>query len=155
MIICDTGPLVAALNADDKQHVRCRDLLLHGRRPLIVPAPVLTEVCYLAGSRLGSNVEAAFLQSLATRELILEPTTARDLARMAALVRTYGDFPLGTVDASVIAVAERLNATTIATLDHRHFRAVRPNHCDAFDLVPPRPVTAIRLDSSPRRRQLR
>lgn len=30
---------------------------------------------------------------------------------MADLVRWYADFPLGTADASVIAVAERLGAT--------------------------------------------
>jgi hypothetical protein len=55
---------------------------------------------------------------------------------MAELVEIYGDFPLGTTDASVIAVAERLNITEVATLDHRHFAAVRPAHCDAFSLLP-------------------
>jgi predicted nucleic acid-binding protein len=48
----------------------------------------------------------------------------------------YADFPLGTTDASVIAVAERLGATEIATLDHRHFRAVRPTHIASFTLLP-------------------
>jgi len=36
------------------------------------------------------------------------PLTAADLDRMAEVVETYGDFPLGLVDAPVIAVAERL-----------------------------------------------
>jgi hypothetical protein len=45
---------------------------------------------------------------------------------MAALVRQYHNFPLGAVDAAVVAVAERLAAVRIATLDHRHFRAVTP-----------------------------
>jgi hypothetical protein len=51
-------------------------------------------------------------------------------------VRQYADFPLGTADASVIAVPERLSATHVATIDHRHFRAVRPAHCAAFELLP-------------------
>jgi uncharacterized protein len=55
---------------------------------------------------------------------------------MADLVRTYADFPLGAADASVVAVAERLKANRIATLDHRHFQAVRPAHCPAFELLP-------------------
>jgi predicted nucleic acid-binding protein len=55
---------------------------------------------------------------------------------MAELVRQYADFPLGSADASVIAVAERLGATTIATIDLRHFRAVKPAHCAAFELLP-------------------
>lgn len=136
MIVCDTGPLVAVLNADDKHHDACRSLLESEPGPLIVPAPILTEVCYLAASRLGPQAEAAFLESLASGELHLEATTTGDLARMAQLVRTYADFPLGAADASVIAVAERLDVTQIATIDHRHFRVVRPRHCDAFDLLP-------------------
>jgi uncharacterized protein len=126
VIICDTGPLVAVLNSEDKYHNACRHLLEHERGLLIVPAPVLTEVCYLAATRLGAAAEAALLDALANGELQLEGTTTGDLARMAELVRIYADFPLGAVDASVIAVAERLGATRIATIDHRHFRAVRP-----------------------------
>jgi predicted nucleic acid-binding protein len=52
------------------------------------------------------------------------------------LVEQYGDFPLGGIDASVIALAERLEVDTIATLDERHFRAVRPKHRRAFRIVP-------------------
>ena len=136
MIICDTGPLVAALNADDKHHESCRRLLLQTAGQLVVPAPVLTEVCYLAATRLGPEIEATFLDALANGELELEPTTPADLARMAGLVRTYRDFPLGAVDASVVAVAERLDVIDIATIDHRHFRAVRPAHATAFNLLP-------------------
>jgi hypothetical protein len=33
-------------------------------------------------------------------------------------------------------VAERLGVTQVATLDHRHFRAVRPKHTDALTLLP-------------------
>lgn len=54
-----------------------------------------------------------------------------DLTRMAESVRRYAGFPLGAADASVVAVAERLKTARIVTLDHRHFRAVRPAHCDA------------------------
>jgi uncharacterized protein len=43
---------------------------------------------------------------------------------MAALVERYADLPLGGVDAAVVAVAERLNVTEIATLDRRHFSVV-------------------------------
>lgn len=59
-----------------------------------------------------------------------------DLDRMAELVEKYADFPLGLVDASVIAVAERLGADEIATLDRRHFSVVRPAHLQAFTLLP-------------------
>jgi uncharacterized protein len=59
-----------------------------------------------------------------------------DWARVNSLLRTYADLRLGVIDASVMAVAESLSATQIATLDHRHFTVVRPSHVPAFELLP-------------------
>ncbi|WP_225731951.1 MULTISPECIES: type II toxin-antitoxin system VapC family toxin [unclassified Nocardia] len=103
--------------------------------PLIVPATIVTEVCYML-SKLGSEIEARFLRSLEAEELRVEPHTPADYGRMADLVDKYGNFPLGAADASVVAVAERLGIARIATLDHRHFRQIAPKHCDGFELVP-------------------
>ena len=55
---------------------------------------------------------------------------------MAELVATHADLPLGTVDASVIAIAERTGTTTLLSLDRRHFSIVRPRHTTAFTLLP-------------------
>jgi uncharacterized protein len=51
-------------------------------------------------------------------------------------VASYRDLPLGTVDASIVAAAERLGITDVATVDRRHFGVVRPRHVDAFTLLP-------------------
>lgn len=59
-----------------------------------------------------------------------------DWDRIAELVDTYADLHLGGVDASLVAVAERLVATDVATLDRRHFSVVRPRHVQAFNLLP-------------------
>jgi predicted nucleic acid-binding protein len=55
---------------------------------------------------------------------------------MAELVDTYLDLPLGIVDAAVVAIAERLGLSEVATVDHRHFTVVRPRHVSAFTLLP-------------------
>ena len=136
MIIVDTGPLVAIADADDRDHERCLEALAQASRPLIVPAKVLAEVCYLLERELGSHAEAAFLRSFAAGSLTLSTVTVDDLDRMAVLVETYRDLPLGAVDDSVVAIAERLGITEIATLDRRHFTVVRPRHVDAFTLLP-------------------
>jgi uncharacterized protein len=60
----------------------------------------------------------------------------RDLDRMSELVVRYADFPLGTVDASVLAVAERFDVDRVATLDRRHFAAVKPEPVPALILLP-------------------
>jgi predicted nucleic acid-binding protein len=59
-----------------------------------------------------------------------------DWARIRELVTTYADLRLGGTDASVVTLAERLRATRIATLNHRHFTVVRPRYADAFELLP-------------------
>ncbi|GAB2853948.1 hypothetical protein GCM10027176_65810 [Actinoallomurus bryophytorum] len=58
-----------------------------------------------------------------------------DLARMAELVAQYSDLRLDPTDASVMAIAERLNVTQVATLDRRDFSVVRPRHAEAFSIV--------------------
>jgi predicted nucleic acid-binding protein len=47
------------------------------------------------------------------------------LAAAQAIHQRYRPLRLGLVDASVITVAERLRADAIATLDVKHFGAVR------------------------------
>jgi uncharacterized protein len=139
VILCDTGPLVAAAIRNDIDNHACNELFtgLHlAGRPILVPGPVIAEVGYLLQTRGGTQIEANFLRSLAEGTLShvgLEPV---DFARMAELVETYADFPLGTTDAAVIALAERLGLVEIATLDHRHFGVVRPRHVSVFTLLP-------------------
>ena len=103
--------------------------------PLIVPTLVITEVAYLVATRLGPDSEVRFLADLASGDLIPEPVAASDWLRIAELVSQYRDLPLGTVDASVIAAAERLGIYTIATLDRRHFTIVQAEH-GPLDLLP-------------------
>ena len=132
--VLDTGPIVAALNTTDRRHRDCARLLtsMAGRR--LLPRPVLTEVCWLL--ERWPDVEAAFLDETARGAFELIHLAPADLTRMAELVRHYADFPLGAVDASVLAVAERFGADRVATLDHRHFGAVKPAHVPALTLVP-------------------
>ncbi len=89
---------------------------------------VITEVAYLLATRLGAEAEVRFLGDLAEGNLIAEPVAASDWLRIAKLVAQYRGLPLGTVDASVVAAAERLNVTEVATLDRRHFTVVQPAH---------------------------
>jgi hypothetical protein len=101
-----------------------------------VPVLVIAEVTYLVGTRLGPEAEVRFLGDLANRAFVTVPVEENDWLRIAELVARYRDLPLGTVDASVVAAAERLGVTTIATLDRRHFGVVRPAHTAAFELIP-------------------
>lgn len=126
------------MDVGDRHHGRCLEWFRDLQTPLLVPAPVLTEVCWLLDRNRGAAVEASFIRSLADPRgrLTLTPTSDSELRRIAELVEQYSDLPLGAVDASAIALAERLNIREVATLDIRHFTIVRPKHVEAFNLQP-------------------
>lgn len=133
-LLLDTGPLVAAIDRSDKHHARCAALLESAEGSLLVPTTVIVEVCWLLEER--PDIESAFLASVVAGEFEHITITAADLSRTAELLSTYADLPLGAVDASVIAIAERLKLTDVATLDRRHFTVVRPKHTTALNLLP-------------------
>ena len=128
--------MFAYVDADDRHHDECVDLLGRHPGPLAVPVLVISEVTYLVGTRLGADPEVRFLGDLAGGTFVAVPVDDDDWLRIAELVARYRDLPLGTVDASIVAAAERLGVTTIATLDRRDFGVVRAKHVEAFDLVP-------------------
>jgi predicted nucleic acid-binding protein len=103
---------------------------------LLLPTLVITEVAYLIESRLGAEAETRFVGDLAAGLFVVHPVAANDWLRIAELVWTYRQMSLGTVDASIITLSERLRESQIATLDHRHFGVVRPRHIQRFELLP-------------------
>jgi predicted nucleic acid-binding protein len=136
VIVVDTGVLFAATDANDHYHEAVVSFFDSNTEPLFSTPGVITEVSFLVEKFLGPEREANFLDSIARGDIAVEYLITSDYERMAELVRTYADLHLGSTDASVVAIAERLRATTVATLDHRHFNVVRPAHIDAFTIVP-------------------
>lgn len=132
--IVDSGPLYAAVDADDEDHARCLEVLQRTDLDLVLPALVVAEVTYLVGRRLGPAIEATFLRGLAAVEV--EGPSLEDWPAIAGLVERYGDFPLGGTDASVAVLAERLETDLIVTLDRRHFAAIRMSDGRMFRLLP-------------------
>jgi len=124
VIVADTGAVVALLDADDRHHETLRLLFEEDPGAWVLPWAVLPEIDYLALSRLGLPVELAFLADLADGVFAVEWGDARDVARATDIARRHRALKLGLVDSVVIAVAERLGAAAIATLDLRHFSAL-------------------------------
>jgi uncharacterized protein len=135
-VVADTGALYALVDRSDRWH---RDVVTWWAQrsgDVIVPAPVLPELCYLLHSRLGSRAELAFVRAVADGEFDIEALEAADYARVAALTASYADLPLGFTDAAIIAVAERLATRGVLTTDRRHFGVVRPGHVKALRMLP-------------------
>ena len=97
---------------------------------------MIAETGWLIERQLGPAAEARFYASITEGDLTVEPLTSADWGRISELVETYADLAFGGVDASVVAVAERLGVHEIATLDRRDFSVVRPKHVDVLTLLP-------------------
>jgi predicted nucleic acid-binding protein len=135
-IIADTGFIVAHNNIRDDHHQACLTLYKSYAAVIAVPQSVLAEVGYLLRKARGNRQVASFLRQLSASKYEIVPLTVKDLARTADILDQYHDSRLDFVDASIVAIAERLNITRILTLDQRDFGMVRPRHASHFELLP-------------------
>ena len=97
---------------------------------------VIAETAWLLLDRAGPAAQARFVTLITSGRLEPIELTTIDWLRALDLITTYADLALDIIDASTVAVAERLGHTTIATLDHRDFATVKPAHTNAFHLIP-------------------
>ena len=134
-MIVDTGVLLALADRSDKNH-RAAAAVFALPDPKTVPEPVVVETDWMILAHLGVEAEIAFLRALGEGTFAIEAPTAPDRRRALELAETYRDARLGYVDATTIAIAERLKETRLATFDRRDFSLVRPRHVEAFELLP-------------------
>src|SRR6266545_4057246 len=127
-LILDTGPIYASLDRRDAAHDASRRLLLDSVEQLVIPAPVLVEVDQLVARRLGLGAFGSLMSDILRGAYYVEALDGSDYARVQRICDQYRDSNVGFVDAAVLAVVERLNEPKLATLDHRHFRLLRPRH---------------------------
>ncbi|MDE2980647.1 MAG: PIN domain-containing protein [Gemmatimonadota bacterium] len=124
MIVADTSAMLALLDARSVTHVAMVEVFRSFRREWVLPWAILPELDHMVPSRIGPAVAQAFRVDLAKDLYTVEWGGRSDLQRALELHRTYRDRALGLVDGVVMAVAERLEARAIATLDLRDFGAV-------------------------------
>jgi predicted nucleic acid-binding protein len=124
LIICDTGPLVSAINRGERRrHQFAAELLVRLGRDVVVPWPVLVEVDLLLRARGHPRAAITFTKSLAAGVHRLESPTAPELALGLKLGKRYLDSGVDIPDLIVMAMASHRRAQ-ILTWDFRHFRAV-------------------------------
>ena len=124
MIVADTGAIVALVDSDDSHHEVLRRSFEAQPDQWVLPWAILPEVDYIVSSRLGPATARAFRADLAQALFYVEWDGASDLKRARELDEQYADLSLGLVDAVVMAIAERIGARAIATLDLRDFAPV-------------------------------
>jgi predicted nucleic acid-binding protein len=125
LIVADTGAVFALLHTDEKCHVELLGLHREDPDAWVLPWAILPELDYLLQKRGGPGAQPTFLAELADGAWAIEWGSAGDVERARELDTQYAALKLGLVDGVVMAIAERLRADAIATLDVRHFGAVK------------------------------
>ena len=134
VLLTDTGPLVAAIDADDAHHERCVAFLDAQADPLLTTWPVVTEAAWLLRGSPGGVI--ALLRMIEDGQLLLAPLDPSAAPRLSEIVRTYAKSRVQLADASVIVVAERLKLDTIFTLDRRDFSFLKTADGAVLKIVP-------------------
>lgn len=135
-VIVDTSALLLLFDDTEPRHDEARAWFEASPGPFVVSPYVVAEIDYLVATRFGTRSELAVLQELASGAWDLATVDDHDLAAAAEIVERYSDQSIGVTDASLAVLAARHRTTTIATLDHRHFRVFRSLEGRPFTLVP-------------------
>jgi uncharacterized protein len=135
-LLLDAGALYAQADRAHPHHPAVADLLQSEREPLIASAFAVAEADYLILTRLGVEVELAFLDDLAEGTFDVACLNRGELRVASQLARRYRDLELGLADASLVVLAERFRTRRLLTFDERAFRAVVPLQGGTFTLLP-------------------
>ncbi len=137
MIVLDTSVVLALMDGRDDDHERVWKWMEGVSDELCTTPLVLAELDHMVPRKGGSAAARALREDFESGAYSVEWWRSA-LHETIATARLYESFDLGLTDASLIALAAHLETTRVATLDERHFRAVRPLSGDAtsFTLLP-------------------
>ena len=136
MILLDTSGLLSAIDASQRQHAACAEILAEATPPLLLSPFVLAELDYLLATQVGSHAQLALVDEVARNVYRLEPFSAHDVSVAAGVMRRYANLAIGLADASIVVLAHRHGTRDVLTLDERHFRALRTSDGKRFRVLP-------------------
>jgi len=113
------------MKAGDDHHATLGGWLDDESDELVTTPLVVAEADHLV-MIWGGRAAARALRADLTSGAYLLQWWPNAITAAAAVADRYQDHDLGLTDASLVALAEHVATTSIATLDERHFRAIRP-----------------------------
>jgi predicted nucleic acid-binding protein len=125
VIVADTGAVIALVDRAERNHPTLRALYEETADEWMLPWAILPEVDYLLATHVGKPAQRAFFEDLADGAFQVVWGNEEDLDAAHRLLTQHKSLDIGLVDAVVMASATRLRARAIATLDLRHFGAVK------------------------------
>jgi len=131
----DANFLIALGYPHDKYHALAKNFVLQNELPFLIPDVILPEVMYNLKRVGGMRGMILFAQQLKLSNILI-PLLEIDFDRSISIMQMYESANLDFVDCCLIAQAERLEITKIATFDRRDFSIIRPRHAPYLELYP-------------------
>lgn len=124
MTLCDAGPMVALIDADDPYHRQCIALAAEITAAMITTWPCFTEAMHLLHRAGGLHAQNDLWAYVAEGSLRLHLPAQHEWQRIYQLMNDYADMPLDLADASLISAAEESGERRLFTVDES-LRAIR------------------------------
>ena len=132
--LIDTGPLVAYLDPDDSAHDAVAACLERFTGQLVTTSAVITEAMhFVSASKEGARLLAELVTSTGTE--VYDLCRPPELIEAVSLMEKYADTPMDFADATLVLLAEALDAQNIITLDRRGFSTYRTRRRRSLRLV--------------------
>lgn len=125
MIAVDTGCFIALADAGDRWHASAVRSLPTQSEGWITTWPVLTEACYMIGTRVSGAIAASLMDDVAEGNLQVWSPPQQQWAQLPTLMRKYATLPMDLADASLVLLAEHLGHGRILSTDLRDFKTYR------------------------------
>lgn len=137
MILADTSGILATIDPSAAEHAAAVETFTRIQRPMLVTQMVVAEIDHLLTTRFGIPAANRFLTDVARGAWELVDGTAADIDEVVTVNTRYADLKLGATDCLNVVLAARYDTDVLFTLDHLHYRVVRPlRGSDAFTLLP-------------------
>ena len=135
-VLLDTSAILAAADRADLNHAAATAWFARVDEPLLLGAVTLGELDILLQRELGVAATLAVVTAITDGAVRVVAPTDADLRRAAELLTEAAEHHPRLADAILVASAERLGVTRIATFDRRPLAVFGPRHVRAFDLEP-------------------
>ena len=129
-LLLDTGALVSLLDRSQTHHLKCRRAFADWTGPVVSTEAVLTEATHLLAGVQGGR--AACVDFFLSGGALLVPSSSASLQRVRKLLDKYADLPMDFADATLVALAEELDCTSVFTTDRYGFFGLQDQRPEAL-----------------------
>ncbi len=129
--ILDAGPLIAALNRNDRHHRWACETLARLGSPLHTCPEVLAEAAAMTGQ------PQALVEMVQGGDLLLDFDLQEQSAAVLVLLKKYQDRGMDLADACIVRMSELSRTCRVVSVDRTDFTVYRRNGRDTIPILCP------------------